>query len=76
VPGSVCASAWIALAGYFLAAVAKPPMGLSTVWQGVFAARLLDRLGASIRSAPPDALIASSVDQKNRGRAFAARKPW
>jgi sugar phosphate permease len=60
----------IALAGYFLAAIAKPLMGLSTVWQGVFSARLLDRLGAGIRSAPRDALIASSVDEKNRGRAF------
>src|SRR5579862_3190617 len=29
----------IALAGYLLAAVAKPLMGLSTIWQGVFAAR-------------------------------------
>ena len=28
-------------------------MGLSTVWQGVFAARLLDRLGAGTRKAPP-----------------------
>jgi MFS family permease len=60
----------IALAGYLLAAVAKPLMGLSTVWQGVFAARLLDRLGAGTRSAPRDALIASSVDEKDRGRAF------
>jgi MFS family permease len=60
----------IALAGYLLAAVAKPLMGLSTVWQGVFGARLLDRLGAGTRSAPRDALIASSVDEKNRGRAF------
>jgi len=60
----------IALAGYFLAAVAKPLMGLSTVWQGVFAARLLDRIGAGTRSAPRDALIASSVDDKDRGRAF------
>jgi len=60
----------IALVGYFLAAVAKPLMGLSTVWQGVFGARLLDRLGAGIRSAPRDALIASSVDKKDRGRAF------
>jgi MFS family permease len=60
----------IALAGYFLAAIAKPLMGLSTIWQGVFAARLLDRLGAGTRSAPRDALIASSVDEKNRGRAF------
>jgi MFS family permease len=60
----------IALAGYLLAAVAKPLMGLSTVWPGVFGARLLDRLGAGTRSAPRDALIASSVDEKNRGRAF------
>src|ERR1039457_2550155 len=60
----------IALAGYLMAAAAKPLMGLSTVWQGVFGARLLDRLGPGIRSAPRDALIASSVDEKDRGRAF------
>ncbi|MBV8350945.1 MAG: MFS transporter, partial [Verrucomicrobia bacterium] len=60
----------IALAGYLVAAIAKPLMGLSTVWQGVFGARLLDRLGAGTRSAPRDALIASSVDKQNRGRAF------
>jgi MFS family permease len=60
----------IALAGFLLSAVAKPLMGLSTVWQGVFGARLLDRLGAGTRSAPRDALIASSVDEKDRGRAF------
>jgi MFS family permease len=60
----------IALAGYLLGAIAKPLMGFSTVWQGVFGARLLDRLGAGTRSAPRDALIASSVDEKDRGRAF------
>jgi len=60
----------IALAGYLLAAAAKPLMGLSPVWQGVFGARLLDRLGAGVRAAPRDALIASSVDEKDRGRAF------
>ena len=60
----------IALAGYLVAAIAKPLMGLSTVWQGIFGARLLDRLGAGTRSAPRDALIASSVDKRNRGRAF------
>src|SRR6266571_5736274 len=60
----------IALAGYLAAAIAKPLMGVSTVWQGVFGARLLDRLGAGTRSAPRDALIASSVDERNRGRAF------
>src|SRR5665213_3950443 len=57
----------LALFGYFLAAIAKPLMGLATVWQGLFAARLLDRLGAGARSAPRDALIASSVKEANRG---------
>jgi MFS family permease len=60
----------IALFGYFIAAVAKPLIGLATVWQVVFGARLLDRLGAGSRSAPRDALIAASVDERNRGRAF------
>ena len=60
----------IALAGYFLAAISKPLMGLAPVWQLLFGARLLDRLGAGARSAPRDALIASSVDEANRGRAF------
>jgi MFS family permease len=60
----------VALWGYFLAAAAKPLMGVSTLWQGVFGARLLDRLGSGIRSAPRDALIASSVEENNRGKAF------
>jgi MFS family permease len=60
----------VALAGYLLAAFAKPLMGLATVWQALFAARLLDRTGAGMRSAPRDALIASSVAEADRGRAF------
>ena len=60
----------IALVGYFLAAISKPLMGLATVWQVVFGGRLLDRLGAGTRSAPRDALIASSVSAESRGRAF------
>jgi MFS family permease len=61
---------WVALPGYFLAAIAKPLMGLATSWQGLFSARLLDRIGAGARSAPRDALIASSVAESDRGRAF------
>jgi len=60
----------IALVGYFLAAIGKPLMGLATVWQAVLGGRLLDRFGAGTRSAPRDALIASSVSEENRGRAF------
>ena len=60
----------IALAGYFLSAVSKPFIGFATAWPGVLAARFSDRLGAGIRTAPRDALIASSVDEKHRGKAF------
>lgn len=60
----------VALVGYLLAAIAKPLMGLATVWQGLLGARLLDRFGAGTRSAPRDALIASSANEQDRGRAF------
>ncbi len=60
----------IALAGYLLAAIAKPLMGVSTSWPGVLGGRFLDRLGAGARSAPRDALVASSADEEHRGKAF------
>jgi MFS family permease len=60
----------IALVGYLLAAIGKPLMGVATIWHGVLAGRFIDRFGAGTRSAPRDALIASSVDAANRGRAF------
>jgi MFS family permease len=60
----------IALAGYLLAAIAKPLMGLSTSWPGVLGGRFLDRFGAGARSAPRDALVASSADEEHRGKAF------
>jgi MFS family permease len=60
----------IVLAGYAMAAISKPFMGLSTIWEAVLAARILDRLGAGVRSAPRDALVASSVDKQERGGGF------
>jgi MFS family permease len=60
----------IAVAGYVLAAIAKPLMGLATTWPGVLGGRFLDRLGAGTRTAPRDALIAASVDERDRGKAF------
>jgi len=60
----------LALAGYFVSALGKPLMGISKAWTGVLGGRFLDRLGAGFRSAPRDALIASSVSDENRGSAF------
>lgn len=60
----------IALIGFFLAAIGKPLIGCSSTWQGVLGGRFLDRFGTGMRSAPRDALIASSVSLENRGKAF------
>lgn len=60
----------IALFGYALSALSKPFIGASVVWQQVLVGRFFDRLGAGTRSAPRDALIAGSVSENIRGKAF------
>lgn len=60
----------LVIAGYGLASVARPLIGLAgSVWQ-VAALRLTDRTGKGLRTAPRDALIADSVAPEIRGRAF------
>lgn len=56
--------------GYFLGAISKPFIGVSTSWMNVLGARALDRTGKGIRSAPRDALLSDSVNQSQRGAAF------
>ena len=60
----------IALVGYAIAALSKPLIGLSSSWQAVLGARFADRFGTGVRSAPRDALVASSADEAHRGKAF------
>lgn len=60
----------LVVAGYALAAVARPLVALSTAAWQVLALRLIDRTGKGIRGAPRDALLAASVDASERGRAF------
>ncbi len=60
----------IAIFGFSLSAIAKPAIGLAQTWPMVLVGRFFDRLGAGTRSAPRDALVASSADEQNRGKAF------
>jgi MFS family permease len=60
----------IALAGYFVAALSKPLIGLSSTWQSVLRARSLDRFATGTRSAPRDAMVAASATPEHRGKAF------
>jgi MFS family permease len=57
-------------AGYGLAAVGKVIVAAATVWPVVLLGRTVDRFGKGVRSAPRDALIASSVPPEAMGRAF------
>ncbi len=60
----------LVLIGYSVSTVARPFTGVvANAWQIVFV-RMLDRVGKGIRSAPRDALIASSVDESIRGKSY------
>jgi MFS family permease len=60
----------LVLAGYGLAAATRPLLAIAHAWPLVLAARVLDRFGKGLRTAPRDALIADSTDPEHRGRAF------
>ena len=57
-------------AGYGLAAVGKALVAGAVGWPMVLVGRVSDRFGKGLRSAPRDALIASSTSPEHLGRAF------
>ena len=59
-----------AVAGYALSALTKPLLYFASAWGWVLGVRVADRIGKGIRTAPRDALIADSIDDKQRGLAF------
>jgi MFS family permease len=61
---------WLAVAGYGLSALAKPFFYFANTWEMVAGVRWADRVGKGIRTAPRDALVADSIDEKQRGLAF------
>ncbi len=60
----------LAVAGYGISSLAKPFLYIATTWPGVLAVRFVDRLGKGVRTAPRDALLADSVEVRQRGLAF------
>jgi hypothetical protein len=61
---------WLAVLGYGLSTISKPFLYFANTWGWVFGVRFSDRVGKGIRTAPRDALVAASTDEKN-GLAFA-----
>lgn len=60
----------LVVAGYGIASLVRPLIGLAQSAGQVLGIRLTDRLGKGLRTAPRDALIADSVPPAERGRAF------
>jgi MFS family permease len=60
----------LVVAGYALAAGSRAWISVAGSWPSVLAARLADRTGKGIRSAPRDAMIADVTEPAMRGKAF------
>jgi MFS family permease len=58
---------WI---GYGLSSLSKPLVALAPAWGWVLGARVLDRTGKGIRTAPRDALLRDSSDPDKTGATF------
>ncbi len=61
---------WLAVGGYALSTLAKPFFYLANSWTTVASVRWADRVGKGVRTAPRDALVADSIDERHRGLAF------
>ncbi|MFV0465976.1 MAG: MFS transporter [Lachnospiraceae bacterium] len=64
----------LAFIGYSGTVIYKILLLISTSWTGVLIARVMDRTGKGIRTAPRDALIAQSSDSNHLGKSFGIHK--
>ncbi|MDO9580593.1 MAG: MFS transporter [Bacteroidales bacterium] len=60
----------LVLIGYSISSLVRPLTGIVTSAWEIIIIRMIDRVGKGIRTAPRDALIASSVDESIRGKSY------
>jgi MFS family permease len=60
----------LVLIGYSISSLIRPLTGIVTSAGEIILIRMFDRVGKGIRTAPRDALIASSVDESIRGKSY------
>ena len=61
-------------AGYTPGVLYKLALLFAGSWIGIFGARVLDRIGKGIRTAPRDVLVSESTDKSDMGKAFGIHK--
>ena len=64
----------LAFFGYAASAVNKIIILFAATWTGVLLARIIDRFGKGIRTAPRDAMIVEAADKARIGKAFGLHK--
>lgn len=64
----------LAFAGYATGVFYKLALVFASSWMGILTARVLDRFGKGIRTAPRDVMVAESADKASMGKAFGVHK--
>lgn len=64
----------IAFLGYSTGLIYKIALLLASSWSGILVARLIDRFGKGIRTAPRDVMIAESGGKNSLGKSFGTHK--
>lgn len=64
----------IAFAGYAAGLLYKAALVAANSWAGVLGARMIDRIGKGIRTAPRDVMVCESADSNRMGTAFGIHK--
>jgi len=58
------------LFGYSLSSLTKPLFAFANIWLFVLFIRVIERIGKGLRTAPRDAIVAESADERVRGKAY------
>lgn len=64
----------IAFCGYATGVLYKIALLFAGSWAGILTARVIDRFGKGVRTAPRDVMVAESADKKSMGKAFGIHK--
>jgi len=64
----------LAFSGYAAGLLYKFALLFAGSWAGILGARVIDRVGKGIRTAPRDVLVSESADKDNMGKAFGLHK--
>ena len=64
----------IAFLGYATGLIYKVALIAASSWIGILGARVIDRMGKGIRTAPRDVMVCESADSNRMGKAFGIHK--